>query len=164
MLWMKDKPTKPILIAILSLVFLSGGALAGSLTPAGSVASTMHSLTELYDSIAGTFDATSIVANQNGSLMQQLKYIENSTVWASGSNNIWNLNSGNVGIASSSPGAQLAVEGGVRVDGGMALGNRASINRDDYYAGLGLGTQVGFNLSNDYSTLPFLTESMLNEV
>jgi len=53
-----------ILLAVLSM--LSFVAVAGSLTPSASPASTMKTLQEIYDSIAGTFDSSSITASQNG--------------------------------------------------------------------------------------------------
>jgi hypothetical protein len=52
----------------------------------------MRTLAEIYNAIAGTFDSSAITANQNGSLLEALKYMENQVPWASGSNNIWNLN------------------------------------------------------------------------
>ncbi|MCC6934866.1 MAG: hypothetical protein IT406_04240, partial [Candidatus Yanofskybacteria bacterium] len=64
-----------VVVVVLSLVL---GAAAGSLTPPGAPASTMHSLSEVYASIASAaFDSSAITANQNGSLIAQLKYLNN---------------------------------------------------------------------------------------
>ena len=106
---------KSALVVFGVLLSLGAAVYAGSLSPSGPVASTMHSLAEIYDSIVGTFDSSSVVANQNGNLTEQLKYIEANvggpSVWASGSNNIWNLNSGNVGIGTTNPTTKLELVG-----------------------------------------------------
>ncbi|MCC6404791.1 MAG: hypothetical protein IT405_00115, partial [Candidatus Yanofskybacteria bacterium] len=52
-----------------------------------------------------------ITANQNGSLIAQLKYMNNQLAWASSSTDIWNLNSGNVGIGTTAVDAKLEVAG-----------------------------------------------------
>jgi hypothetical protein len=92
--------------------------MAGSLTPPGVVASTMHSLANIWDTIASTsYDSSAISSNKNGSLIQQLKYIENNTTWASGSNNIWSLNSGNVGIGTTNLETKLEVAGTASISG-----------------------------------------------
>ncbi len=97
-------------VVAVSLFALVLGATAGSLTPSALPAATMYSLSNLYDAIASaTFDSSAIVANQNGSLLGNLKYIENQIAWASSSGDIWNLNSGNVGIGTSSPGGKLTI-------------------------------------------------------
>ncbi len=101
---------KALLVVLAGMFWLALGATAGSLTPPGAVSGTMHSLANLYDSIASAaFDSSAIVANQNGSLLANLKYIENQIVWASGSSNIWNLNAGNVGIGTTNPIRKLHV-------------------------------------------------------
>ncbi len=103
---------KPMMVGLVAFFALVLGATAGSLTPSALPVATMYSLSNLYDAIASaTFDSSAIVANQNGSLMGVLKYIENQTAWASGSNDIWALNSGNVGIGDSSPETKLEVVG-----------------------------------------------------
>ena len=70
------KLNKPGLSALLALLLLAGIATAGSLTPTGAPSSTMNTLAEIFDSIAGTFDSSGVVADQNGSLIEHLKYIE----------------------------------------------------------------------------------------
>src|SRR5688500_10127007 len=67
---------KPGLSALLAVLLLASAVTAGSLTPPGSPSSTMNTLAEIFDSIAGTFDSSSVVADQNGSLIEHLKYIE----------------------------------------------------------------------------------------
>jgi endosialidase-like protein len=64
------------LVSLFALFGFSVLAFAGSLTPPGSPASTMNTLEELFDSIAGTFDSSALISDQNGSLIQHLKYIE----------------------------------------------------------------------------------------
>src|SRR5687767_2020733 len=67
---------KPSIAALLAVLLLASAVTAGSLTPPGSPSSTMNTLAEIFDSIAGTFDSSSVVADQNGSLIEHLKYIE----------------------------------------------------------------------------------------
>ncbi|MCC6404784.1 MAG: hypothetical protein IT405_00080, partial [Candidatus Yanofskybacteria bacterium] len=77
---------KPLVVAVSAVLFLTLGATAGSLTPSALPASTMHSLSEVYASIASAaFDSSAITANQNGSLIAQLKYMNNQLAWASSS-------------------------------------------------------------------------------
>lgn len=102
---------KPGLTVLLSVVSLTAIAFAGSLTPPASPASTFYTLEEIYNSIAGTFDSSSISSSTTGSLIQGIKYINSNLVWASGSNNIWNLNSGNVGIGTTAPESKLHILG-----------------------------------------------------
>src|SRR5688572_7602776 len=64
------------LVSLFALFGFSVLAFAGSLTPSSSPASTMNTLEELFDSIAGTFDSSALISDQNGSLIQHLKYIE----------------------------------------------------------------------------------------
>ncbi|MCC6404850.1 MAG: hypothetical protein IT405_00475, partial [Candidatus Yanofskybacteria bacterium] len=74
------------IVALVALSALTLGATAGSLTPSALPASTMHSLSEVYASIASAaFDSSAITANQNGSLIAQLKYMNNQLAWASSS-------------------------------------------------------------------------------
>ncbi|MEK7606846.1 MAG: tail fiber domain-containing protein [Patescibacteria group bacterium] len=60
-----------------SFVFFVGilGARAGVLTPSAAPGATMRTLTEIFDALAGTYDATSQSASANGNVVQQLKYI-----------------------------------------------------------------------------------------
>jgi len=108
-----SKLNRPALAAFVSVLALAGLATAGSLTPSALPASTMHSLEELYDSIAGVFDSSAIVSSSSGSLIEHLKYIEENmstgpSFWASTSADIYNTNSGNVGIGTVSPGTSLS--------------------------------------------------------
>src|SRR5512144_670627 len=68
------------LTALIAGLMLALGATAGSLTPPGAVGSTMHSLANIYDSIASAgFDSSNLTnypVAQNGSLIGMLKYIE----------------------------------------------------------------------------------------
>jgi hypothetical protein len=53
--------TKPSVAAFLAVLVLAVATSAGTLTPSASPASTMHTLTEVYDSIASTsFDSSAI--------------------------------------------------------------------------------------------------------
>ena len=109
-------------VAAISLFVLALGATAGSLTPSAAPAATMHTLTNIWDTIASTtYDSSAITSNQNGSLLGNLKYIENQLGWASGSSNIWNLNSGNVGIGTTTPSAKLSVSGTASISGALTL-------------------------------------------
>ena len=131
---MKTRPipswmSKPAIVSVLGVILLALVATAGSLTPSALPAATMHSLANIYDSIASAaFDSSAIVANQNGSLLGNLKYIENQIVWASGSNNIWSLNSGNVGIGTTVPTALLAIDGTASISGLTLINNSASVS------------------------------------
>ncbi len=62
-----------VVVTVFGFVFLS--AAAGTLAPSASPAATMYTLTQLYNAVASTFDSSGISANQNGSLMGMLKYI-----------------------------------------------------------------------------------------
>jgi len=105
-----------ILVSILALSILALVATAGSLTPSSSPASTFYTLSQIYNSIAGTFDSSSITASSSGSLIQSLKYLNDNLGWASSSTHIYNINSGNVGINSTSPTQKLDVVGNINVD------------------------------------------------
>jgi hypothetical protein len=61
--------------SILIVFFVFRLAVAGSLTPPGAPAGTMHSLQEMYDSLVGTFDSSAVVANSNGDALQISKCI-----------------------------------------------------------------------------------------
>ncbi len=144
---------KPIVVATIVLFALAVGATAGSLTPSALPAATMHSLANIYDSIASAaFDSSAIVANQNGSLLGNLKYIENQIVWASGSNNIWSLNSGNVGIGTTVPTAKLAVAGTASVSSTLTLAGAlvSSFTASSTFAG-SLNTTLGLHSLADVS-------------
>lgn len=60
-------------VIVMALVFVV--AKAGSITPSGPVGSTMHSLAEIYDILAGTYDSSGQLANIDGNIIEQLKYI-----------------------------------------------------------------------------------------
>ena len=102
------KPGFTVLLSVASLVTI---AFAGSLTPPAAPASTFHTLEEIYNSIAGTFDSSSITSSTTGSLIQGIKSINSNLAWASSSNNIWALNSGNVGLGTTAPETKLHVQG-----------------------------------------------------
>ncbi|HTP57031.1 MAG TPA: FG-GAP-like repeat-containing protein [Candidatus Paceibacterota bacterium] len=130
----------PSLVAFISLAVLAGLAVAGSLTPTTAPGSTMHSLAEVYASIASnSFDSSGITADANGSLMQNLKYIEanigGANLWASNSFGIYETDR-NVGIASASPTETLSVNGNMRLTGQVAIGSSISVGNAD---GFGLG-------------------------
>ena len=106
---------KPGFTVLLSVVSLTAIAFAGSLTPPAAPASTFHTLEEIYNAVAGTFDSSSITSSTTGSLIQGIKSINSNLVWASGSNNIWILNTGNVGLGTTSPETKLHVQGSTPV-------------------------------------------------
>ncbi len=105
------KKLKSILIIVIPVLIISTIVYAGSLDPPGAPGSTMKTLQEVYDSIAGTFNSSSITADQNGSLIENLKYITNNLFWASSSDDIYTTNSGNVGIGTSTPAEHLEISG-----------------------------------------------------
>src|SRR6185436_15690568 len=71
---------KSVFVVFIAILGFGAVATAGSLTPPSAVSSTMNSLADIYDSIVGTFDSSAITADQNGSLIQHLKYIESNLV------------------------------------------------------------------------------------
>ena len=50
--------------------------LAGSLNPTAAPAATMHSLEDIYNRMAGTYDASGETADANGTVMEQLRQIK----------------------------------------------------------------------------------------
>ncbi len=108
-------------VALISLASLFIVVKAGSLTPPGQVGATMHSLQELYDTLAGTFNSSSQNASATGNIIQQLKYISNNLFWTQSGNNISNSNSGNVGIGTTSPSAYLTIKAGTTAVGTAPL-------------------------------------------
>src|SRR4026209_722180 len=98
-----SKLNNPSIVSILSIFGFVFVAAAGSLTPSASPAPTMHTLQELYDSLVGTFDSSSTTSNVDGNVLESLKYIESNLGWASSSNDIFNVNTGNVGIGDTTP-------------------------------------------------------------
>lgn len=97
--------TLSFLAALISIVLLFVAAKAGSLTPPGPVGATMHSLEEIYDSLAGTFDSSSQTADVDGNIIQQLKYISGMTL-----QQMYNNSVSPVTITDSSADAILTVE------------------------------------------------------
>ncbi len=61
--------------SVIAMALLFVAAKAGSLTPPGPVGSTMRSLQEVYDAMAGTFDSSGQSADIDGNIIEQLKYI-----------------------------------------------------------------------------------------
>lgn len=66
--------------SVIAMALLFVAAKAGSIVPPGSVGSTMRSLQEVYDAIAGTFDSSGQSADINGNIIEQLKYISGMTL------------------------------------------------------------------------------------
>jgi hypothetical protein len=152
---------KPAITAFVSLLSLASFVTAGSLTPPGAPASTMNTLAEIFDSIAGTFNSASITANQNGSLIEVMKYVEDQLAWASSSNNVFALSAGNYGIGDSTPEARFEVVGqasvsaltvnGVSITGGGGSGVTSnSLDFDEFVNDMALDADLsiasaGFN-------------------
>lgn len=91
-------------VIVMALVFAV--VKAGSLTPPpGPIVSTMKTLQEIYDTLAGTFDSTSQSANINGNIIQQLKYISGMTF-----QQIYNNSGATPTIADSSAAAILTLK------------------------------------------------------
>ncbi|MFA5800480.1 MAG: DUF1566 domain-containing protein [Candidatus Peribacteraceae bacterium] len=64
------------LVGALGLLTVSATvALAGNLSPSALPASTMHSLQELWDKIAGSGDTSSVTANRDGDVLQRLEWV-----------------------------------------------------------------------------------------
>ncbi|MDD5043612.1 MAG: hypothetical protein PHD51_02995 [Patescibacteria group bacterium] len=61
----------------LAITFFIGiaAAKAGSLTPSAAPGSTMRSLSEIFNTLAGTYDSSAQIADIDGNVSQQLKYI-----------------------------------------------------------------------------------------
>ncbi|TSC90891.1 MAG: polymorphic outer membrane protein [Parcubacteria group bacterium Licking1014_17] len=122
-------------IVVAATLFVVVAVRAGSLTPSSSPASTMYTLEQIYESIASTsYDSSAISASQNGSLLQILKYINSNLGWASSSSDIYNTNSGKVGIGTSMPLTKLEVEGtasasNLFTSGGLQVGGTTSASR-----------------------------------
>lgn len=135
------KFVRPSLAALVAFFALALIATAGSLTPSASPAGTMYSLANVYDVIASSgYDSTLVAANQNGSLLGMLKYINANMPTGVTSNsldfdelvNAMTLDAntsiasagytfsilGNVGIGTATPYAKLTV-----TDGGLAAEN-----------------------------------------
>ncbi|MGC9603505.1 MAG: hypothetical protein ABSF47_03495, partial [Minisyncoccia bacterium] len=78
---------KSFLVVLLSLFATFSLARAGSLTPSATPASTMNSLSDVYNAVAGTFDSSAVTPSATGTLIQNLKYIVNNIMFASSSGN-----------------------------------------------------------------------------
>ncbi len=70
MIFKKNKIIFSVLIIIFAVLIVSLKVEAGSLTPSASPGSTMKTLEEIYNPLAGTFDSSSISADLNGSALQ----------------------------------------------------------------------------------------------
>ena len=105
----------PSVVGVLffSFVFIFAVANAGSLTPSASPASTFYTLSEIFNPLANTsYDSSGISADQNGSVIEILRYIGANQFWASTSNDIYARdNSWQVGIGTSSPVTKFEVQG-----------------------------------------------------
>src|SRR3989344_7068102 len=95
-----------VLIAI-AMVFVGGSA--GSLSPGSNPASTFYTLSQIFNPLASTsYDSSGIAADQNGSVIEILRYIGANQFCASTSNDIYTRdNSWQVGIGTSSPTTKL---------------------------------------------------------
>ncbi|OGN29848.1 MAG: hypothetical protein A3A33_00995 [Candidatus Yanofskybacteria bacterium RIFCSPLOWO2_01_FULL_49_25] len=130
---------KATIVVLASFAILFVGAHAGSLTPPASPASTMYTLSNIWDTIAsGTYDSSGISASGNGSAIQILKQINANTVWSASGNNIYKNASGRVGIGDTTPEAFFEIA--------SASGITASISNTFYVDAstqrVGIGTTV----------------------
>ncbi len=108
----KASKVRAFFTIIISVLIISTIVYAGSLTPPAAPASTMKTLQEIYDSVAGvSFDSSSITADADGSLIENLKYIADNLFWASSTDDIYTTNSGNVGIGTFTPAEHLEISG-----------------------------------------------------
>ncbi|MCC6934683.1 MAG: hypothetical protein IT406_03305, partial [Candidatus Yanofskybacteria bacterium] len=106
-----------------------------------------------------------ITANQNGSLIAQLKYLNNQLAWASSSTDIWNLNSGNVGIGTSSPATKLDVSGNASVSGTFEAGTLLGDAQGVTLARLGNSTFKSLqDLQNFYHSSGLATGGGISDV
>ncbi|HUO75564.1 MAG TPA: hypothetical protein VMU12_01425, partial [Candidatus Paceibacterota bacterium] len=143
---------KPALVAFIGAGLMASLSAAGSLTPSAGPTDTMYSLANIYDSIASnSFDSSGITADQNGSLMQSLKYIAaniDASLWASDSYGIYETDR-NIGIGTASPLSQLSIFGST----GDSEGIRIQPNGWPYYTRIGHnGTSGGdFFISSNYN-------------
>src|SRR3990167_10834910 len=109
--------------AIIAVFILASVATAGSLSPTATPAATMQTLAEIYTAITTGFNSSAITASSTGSLVQQLKYIQNQTTWASSSGNAYFLGTGSVGIGDSTPETKFEVVGTASISGATTIGS-----------------------------------------
>ena len=103
---------RPTFSAFIAVLMLATVATAGSLTPTSAPASTFNTLEEVYDAIASdSFDSSGFAASTSGSLINHLLYIEQNLGWASISNNLSYIGTGNVGIGDQTPEVKFEVVG-----------------------------------------------------
>ncbi len=62
-----------ISVFVIALVFQAVSA--GTINPVAAPAGTMHSLSEVYDTLVGTFDSSAVVASRQGNVLQVTKCI-----------------------------------------------------------------------------------------
>ncbi|MEK7616120.1 MAG: tail fiber domain-containing protein [Patescibacteria group bacterium] len=99
------------MVIIASIAVMGFDVFAGSLNPSSSPASTMYTLSQIFNPLASTsYDSSGFSADQNGSVIEILKYVSANLGWASSSNNVYNLNS-KVGIGTSTPVTKFEVQG-----------------------------------------------------
>jgi len=127
----KSKRTKgsftPSTIFALVLAFISLSTItntmvkAGSLTPPETVTSTMHSLQEIWETIAGSPNTEATVASSTGGVIERLTYIQEFVEDAAIPKNIFN-------------GTGQGIDGGTEADGGVDDYNNGSTSPTDRYA------------------------------
>lgn len=107
------RENKIIAGAVVLIVFVVSvlGVTAGSLNPTSAPASTFYTLSQIFNPLASTsYDSSGIAADQNGSVIEILKYINANIGWASNSFGVYNVSS-KIGIGTSSPATKLEVQG-----------------------------------------------------
>jgi len=129
--------------AIIAVFILASVATAGSLSPTATPAATMQTLAEIYTAITTGFNSSAITASSTGSLVQQLKYIQNQTTWASSSGNAYFLGTGSVGIGDSTPETKFEVVGTASISGATTIGSGGIISGTTKTLVINNGTSTG---------------------
>ncbi|MCC6405340.1 MAG: tail fiber domain-containing protein, partial [Candidatus Yanofskybacteria bacterium] len=98
------------------------------------------------------------------SLIAQLKYMNNQLAWASSSTDIWSLNSGNVGIGTTTPTTKLDIVGNASVSGDFELSGFAASNLTPRTTGVfSLGTSA-LQWSNLFATNASLSGNLESSI
>lgn len=64
-----------VIIISVGVLYVAAVVYAGDLIPPGPVASTLNSLSSIYDVLTGNYDSTGVTPDNNGNVIQILKCI-----------------------------------------------------------------------------------------